>query len=80
MPENKNSCVKKGKINPHPGVKGAQQFLLKNGHFSRKMQKGHFLVENTEEKLRFWSTRKQAGTKATEVGTTANALDAVVNL
>jgi hypothetical protein len=29
-------------------VKGAQQFLLKEGHFLRK---GHFLIENTEGKF-----------------------------
>jgi hypothetical protein len=33
--------------------KGAQQFLLKKGHFLRKMQKGHFLIENTERRFAF---------------------------
>jgi hypothetical protein len=46
------------------------------------MQKGHFLIENTEGRFAF--EHKETGREprqlsVIEVGTTANALDAVVN-
>jgi hypothetical protein len=56
--------------------------FLKKGHFLRKMEKGHFQIENTEEDLPL-STRKPGRApkqlSVIEVGTMANALDAVIN-
>jgi hypothetical protein len=53
-----------------------------NRHFLRKMQKGNFLIENTDRRFAFED--KETGRalrqlSVIEVGNTANALDAVMN-
>jgi hypothetical protein len=58
--------------------KGHSNFYSKRALLDKNAKRAYFKLKILKEILP-WSTRNRQSTKAVEVGTTANALDAVVN-